>query len=347
MEEKIRRLLKELIEIPTPTGKERRLFPLLTRLLAQRGFQVKIYTRKEISSLVGKREGGDLLISTHIDTFASFSNGNFYVLKGKNILKGRGVIDAKGQLASLLVALELTSHPCQVVITSDEEKKGRGSEIVPVQAQGAIVLEPTDFQICVAEAGSVEVKIEVKGKSAHGSVPEEGENAIIKAWRIYEKIKEIPSLKVSHPYFPEGGWVNVGKITGGYEPMIVPPSCTMEMDIGFVPTVSPRKILEEIKSTLKGNRIRITDISYPFEISPQERVVKILSKVTEQVRKRKAILGGMRSWTDAENFFRKGIPTVVFGAGKLALAHTERERVKLKDLSQLAEILKGVIEEWQ
>ena len=343
-------VLRKLVEIPTPTGKEERLHKFLSSFLERTGFQVEV---QEIPNyrpnLVGRRGKGNLLFCTHIDTVPGFDHPQAYKLRleGENLI-GRGVVDPKGQIASLLVALEKTEAPCQVAFTSGEEEEALGSKFLQVEARQGIVLEPTELSLALTQAGAIDIEVKVEGKSAHGSVPHKGENAILKAFRIYQKLEKMGFLKLTHPHFPKGGWVNLGKIEGGKDIMVVPYRCHFEADIGIVPGVSVEKAIEEIKNVTAqdGVMVNFRDISPPIEIRSDLKVVKVLKESFRKVVGEEIQVKGMPSWTDAQYLFEKGIQCVVFGAGKLSRAHSNCELVSLRELELLSLILVRLLNTW-
>jgi len=350
LQRRILEILQTLVETPTPTGEEKRLFNFLFANLKKTGFNVEIQEEKgRFFNIVGKRKKSSLLICTHLDTFPVFSSSRLYTLRvEEGRAKARGVVDAKGQIASLLVALENTSAPCQVAFTSGEEEEALGSKFLKVRAEEGVVLEPTDFSLCLSQAGAVEIEVEVGGRSAHGSLPQEGENAILRAFEVYRKLEGLSFLRLRHPHFPEGGWVNLGRIEGGKDVMVVPDRCFFQADIGIIPGVDIKRAVDEIKKkvTESGAKVHFKDVSPPVEISPSLKVARLLKLSFKQVTGREPRIGGMPSWTDAENLFQKGIKCVVFGAGKLSSAHTECESVSLKDLEILSNILIHFLNLW-
>ncbi len=349
--ERILEILQRLIEIPTPTGEEEKLHEFLSSFLKRIGFQVEIQKIPgSFSNLVGRRGKSKLLLCTHIDTFPVFDHPEPYKLRieGENLI-GRGVVDPKGQIASLLVALENTRVPCQVALTSGEEKDALGSKFLKIEAKEGIVLEPTNLSLAISQAGAIEIEVEIEGKEAHGSVPWEGENAILKAFNIYQELEKMSFLKITHPHFPTGGWINLGKFEGGKDIMVVPCRCMFQADIGVVPGVDMQKAVDEVKNivTKAGGRIIFRDISHPFEIDPQLKVVELMKKSFKEVVKDEPVIGGMPSWTDAENLLQKGIPCIIFGAGKLSRAHSNHELVSLKELDILSRILIHFLNNWE
>jgi len=351
LQKRILEILRVLIETPTPTGKERRLYKFLSLILERAGFKIEVQkVPGSFSNLIARRGKSSLLMCTHIDTFPVFSHSDLYKLKmRKRDLTGRGVIDAKGQIASLLVALESTQAPCQIALTSGEEEEAIGSKFLEVQANEGVVLEPTNLSLCLFQAGAIEIEVNVRGKAAHGSLPREGENAILKAFGVYQALEKLSFLKLTHPYFPEGGWINLGKIKGGEDIMVVPDHCTFQADIGVLPGVNIDEAVREVKTVIakSGASVNFRDISPPVEIDPQLRVVRILRQSFKKVTGKEPEVEVMPSWTDAENLFQKGISCVVFGAGKLSLAHSDYESVSLDELGTLSLILINLLRLWE
>lgn len=235
---------------------------------------------------------------------------------------------------------------CIIVLVIDEENEGKGSEILEVEAEGAVVLEPTNLNIAIAEAGSIELEITTKGKATHSATPEKGDNAILKALEIYERIKNLPFLRQRHDLFPKS-WVNLGVIEGGCDVGMVPEKCKIQLDVVILPGVDVEEAIKQIKGlTEEGASLKILDISPPFSVEQSEKIVRTLSKAFKEVTQREPKFCGMRSWTDAQNLMAKGIPTIIFGAGDLAQAHSSHESISLKDLETMTKALARLIDTW-
>lgn len=114
---------------------------------------------------------------------------------------------------------------------------GRGSELlrVPLDSQGVVVLEPTNLKLGVAEAGSIGLEVSVSGRPVHGSMPWKGNSAIDLAFQQYQRLRNLSFTRHKHPLFDAGGWINLGRIDGGNDTMVVPSRCFMEMELGFSP----------------------------------------------------------------------------------------------------------------
>lgn len=349
MREKLKSILRWLVSIPSPSGEEATLAKEVKSFLENIGFTVRTQKVKPNSfNLIGERGESPLLLSTHLDTLPPYGHPHPFELKEENgRFIGRGVVDAKGQLSALLVALSQSKGACKVALTVDEEGEGKGSEVLEIEASEAIVLEPTDFAICLSEAGSLEYEIEVKGKATHSATPEKGENAILKAISLYQELSNLSFLQKRHPLFPPPV-VNLSSIQGGDFVTVVPSSCRIQVDIHILPNVDIEEARKEVEAFLKerGATFRLIDIALPYELAEPPSVSKYIEEFMRS-RGKKVVFGGMRSWTDSANFLKKGIKSVVFGAGDLSVAHSQNEWVREEDLLFLTELLIYVIDNYR
>lgn len=343
----IEKVLTELVELPSPSGEELKAQQLVAEKLSELNFQVEfqeIYPNRP--NLLARRGQGGPLIVTHIDTFPPLGHPAPYELKRQgDVVLGRGVLDAKGQIAAFLKALSLSQAPCQVAIAVDEEEKREGSKKLKLEAEMALVLEPTNLQIGVAEAGSIEAKIEVWGKEAHIDMPSEGVNAIHKAFDAFRQIKILPFMQVRHPLFGHP-WASITWVSGGKNLGVLPDSCEMLIEVAVLPNVSTAQAVSELEGLFVSQAAfhEILDISPPFEVKRGEAVVKKVFSAIRKVLEKKPSLVGFPSWSDAQSLVEKGIPTVIVGAGSLATAHTADEQVSLGDLEKLALVLVEFLE---
>lgn len=351
MREKLVHWVLELLRFPTVTGREELCAEYLAAELKKAGMAVREQPVLGAGAniLASRGEGGPWIV-THLDVYPPFDHPDpFQPRLDGDWIVGRGAVDTKGQIAALLAALHQTEEPVQVALVVDEEELGRGSEAleVPKGGTGAVVLEPTNLQIAIAEAGSVGLEVLVRGKPAHGTTPWAGESAIERAFFLYRRLLSAPFMSHRHPLFPKGAWVNLGRIEGGYDTMIVPPHCRMELDLGFAPGLSAEEVIRQTEEAMaEAERIFITDAWEPWETAEDAEVVRVLQRAYETAVGQRAQFTGMPSWTDAANIVRKGIPAVVFGAGDLAVAHTWHEAVRITELEALAQVLAALIRLW-
>lgn len=357
VEHQLRELVRILVETPTPTGSEKALFPFLTDYLQSLGFKTieqEVTERHpltppgEYKNLVAKRGESRILISGHLDTFPAYDHLQPYTLRedGDRLI-ARGVVDIKGQIAALLLAVSQTNAPCQIAFVCDEERGGTGSRSLKFDADFVVVLEPTDLKPVIAHAGAVEVTALFFGKSAHGSMPNWGDSALEKAIAFVDALKSHPLISDQrHPLFERAPLITLGRLEAGNEAMVVPNKALINLDIRVLPSYSSKRVADLVLdfSTKFKAEIKIDDVAEPVTLDENEEVVKILKSAAASVTGQEPSAIGYWSWTDAVNYIERNIPAVVFGAGHLGVAHSDEEWVKFSDLLTLAQILVELLE---
>ncbi len=306
-------LLKKLVEIESPSGREEKIREFVYNYLTDLGYDViegKYYLAVNKS---------DLIVATHLDTVnikRKFEFDGVYAY-------GTGVCDAKAGVCAMLEAAE-KGIDYTLAFFCDEEEGGKGSrDFVENWRYGkfAIVLEPTDLKIASKHYGSLECVLIVKGLEAHGATPEFGINAIEKA---FEFIREFKDFRIT-PL----------KIVGGSDEYVIPNSCELRFDIVFPPEIK----LEDIKKTVevvakKYGDLKIVDESEGYVSG---NVVKFLEEAIKSCGL-KVEHTVMKSWTDAMNL-KSRFDVVVWGAGELHLCHTKFERIKIEDIKKVRDVL--------
>ena len=344
MKERIKTLLAELVSIPSPTGSEEAIQSRIEALLRDAGFTTR---RQEVApsrfNLIARRGQSPLLLCTHVDTLPA---SDYALREEPPYLLGRGVVDAKGQIAALLAAVEGSSTPVSIALTVDEEDKGLGSRALelPPQVRYAVVLEPTGLRIAVAQVGAIEVEVTAHGREAHGACPAQGENAILRLVDLLKRIESAPSLQTRHPLF-EPPYVTPYWFRGGHpELYLIPAEAKARLDIKLVPPLEPDAVFRELKGMMPPwAELTLLDGDPPFTTPEDAEVVRMLRSACEEAMGTAPPLVGMPSWTDAEPLHHKGVETVIFGAGELHLSHTAGERVTLDELVKLARILQALL----
>lgn len=355
MEDKVIKELSRLVSIKSESGYEQEILAYLEARLKALGFptfrQEVVEDRYNLIWTHGLRP--KLLLSAHVDTVHDFGNAELYsprVEDGR--LYGRGSVDNKAGVAAIILALELAREKgvkttdIGVAFTVDEEQKGLGSKALPelLHAEGAVVLEPTELTVCAVETGSIEVRIEVSGTPAHGGDFESGENPIMRAISLVEKFKKMDFIQGFHPLIGKGGF-NIMEIKGGESALVVPDKCELFVDF----RVLPGQNMEEVEGELirlferEGVKTEFVEVDPPFELRVDEQTVRLIKRAYEKALGEPPKFGGMKSWTDAGNFVYGDIPSVVFGPGKLAVAHTPWENVEISEVVAATKVLYQLI----
>ena len=290
-----------------------------------------------------------------IDPFgATIENGRLY---------GRGACDIKGGMASMLHAFarlvrERPAGSARVVMacTVDEEHTFLGvQELVKGDLRGgvngpifAVAAEPTNLNIVHAHKGAVRWHLTTTGRSCHSSRPERGINAVYHMAALLGLIEryasELWTTKMHALLGP--ATISVGRIEGGTSVNTVPEHCRIEIDRRVLPGEAPDEMPRQLEDFLKRHapgHIAFQS-SAPFlscpALSPdgsealRERLGEAIDAVVG-----KHVVEPVPYGTDASTLAEAGIPSVVFGPGDIAQAHTCDEWVSLDEVEKAGEIL--------
>ena len=277
------------------------------------------------------------------------ADGTQFIPQRKNgRLHGRGACDTKGSVAAMLAALcELAnakSRPLETEIVFagliDEEHAQAGSRALvqnKFKADLAIVGEPTKLQVVTAHKGSLWLELATRGRAAHGATPHLGKNAIHEMARIVDVLETdyASQLKRQKHKLLGHGTVNVGKISGGTQPNIVPDSCVISIDRRTLPGETEISVRREITLLLKAKKLSATFFNtklapaLPLETNFKLPLVQSFLRAANQ---KKSL--GVDYFCDAAVLSAGRIPSVVFGPGDIAQAHTTDEWISLAELER-------------
>jgi acetylornithine deacetylase len=298
-----------------------------------------------------------LMLEAHQDTVptdrmtiapfaADISDGKLY---------GRGACDIKGGMAAMLACFArlVRERPagCGNVIMAcsvDEEHTMFGVRELArrgVRADFAVVAEPTLLNIVHAHKGVVRWFFSTAGRACHSSAPEQGINAIYRMGRLLPHIEQFAEkLRQGPPDALLGpATLSVGRIEGGTSVNTVPDFCRIEVDRRLLPGEEPRTALAQLQDALHASGIDFTVEPMGIEmpaLSPQgsEEIRQLLGAAIDAERGSHRV-HPVPYGTDAATLAAAGIPSVVFGPGDIARAHTRDEWVPLDEVEQAAQIL--------
>ena len=356
-EERARRELLRLVAIASESGREAGILAYLEARLEALGLAP--LWRQPVegagANLVwSPHPRPRLLLTAHADTVPTWGHPELERPRAEDgRVFGRGSADVKGGIAALLLALEAAAQdgrldraPLAVAFTVDEEEGGRGASALPhaVRAEAAVVLEPTDLAVCPAQAGFLEARVVVTGVTAHGSELEAGRNAIHEAAALMVAFRDLSFVRAAHPRVGLGGY-NVREVRGGRDALVIPDRCELRVDFRILPDQDPEAAAEELRTLAArhGATVAVTDSAPAFALGEDAPVVALMRAAYRAALGRPAPLAGMKSWTDAEELHAAGIPSVVFGPGRLAVAHTPGEHVEVRAVVDAARVLAAAI----
>ena len=263
-----------------------------------------------------------LLLHGHLDVVPGLPE-QFHPRAEGERLYGRGAFDMKGALAALMLALvdlrELHQRSVRVRLgvvpdEESEEESDRGADVLVSEGfvgDFAITGEPTDLHIGVAAKGVFAMRIIVDGRAAHGATPWLGENAILRAMKVFREIESLPFARQSSELFDRPS-INLGRIIGGDALNKVPDTCVIDVDVRYLPEQEPSQILSEV-SSIEGARVVSTFTRPPVVVDPESSFVRALCDAAAPFHPGEVRGIGRDGASDAVSFLRVGVPAVEFG----------------------------------
>jgi acetylornithine deacetylase/succinyl-diaminopimelate desuccinylase-like protein len=266
---------------------------------------------------------------------------------------GRGACDTKGSVAAMFTALLAVAQGRQRPLETeilfvgliDEEASQAGSRALAssgLKADLAIVGEPTCCRVITAHKGDLWLTLTTHGKAAHGACPQLGRNAVHRMARVVDYLETEYAGQLrrrSHPLLGSPT-INVGAIKGGTQPNIVPDRCQIKIDRRLIPGETEVTVRREIHALLRrhGLSAEIADSKgvpcVPLETDAGLPLVRQLMRAAGCRQP-----AGVHFFCDASILAASGIPSVVFGPGNLAQAHTSDEWVATAELDRATAIL--------
>src|SRR4028118_1116815 len=170
-----------------------------------------------------------------------------------------------------------------LVVPDEEWEHGgpTGAEILIGQGHVGDFLitgEPTDFHIGTQAKGVLDLRVTLRGKSAHGSQPWLGKNAALLAYEHYRRVLELPFATERSDLFPYPS-VNLARIIGGDVLNRVPDRCTYDLDIRYLPGQDPKEIARQIRSVDLPAEVEVLFGREPTYVSRANPYVKTLREV--------------------------------------------------------------------
>ncbi|MGC8687052.1 MAG: M20 family metallopeptidase [Thermoplasmata archaeon] len=357
-------LIKERSE--NPPGDESGVADVIKSRL-KRYMDLKEITKVEnrVNLIFGN--GSLMVFNGHMDTVPVGRNWthNPYGEISGNIIYGRGSSDMKGALASLIVAIEEIVDKgkrdllkrFKFAFVADEEQGGElGTKSIlgELKARYGLVMEGSVFngRICYRPGirGTLWLRIISRGKSAHGSDPDLGENAVMNLADLLIKLKSIKIDFRKHPYLPDPTMAVGTTFHGGEKVNVIPDYAEATLDIRTIPSMDiddlMKRIKNEIKLTGKNIDVEIIHQVHPVEIPLDSNVVVMVKKAVYDVTGKFPEPVGGKGSNDANYMISYNIETIVFGPGDFTLdnAHGSDEHISLERLITFKNIYRRIIE---
>ena len=241
------RFLMDMVRVPSFSGKEREVVQVIAAEMARSGFdEVRV---DGLGSVIGRIGSGPrvLAFDAHIDTVypgdpSLWTFDPFTPRLEDGQVWGRGTVDQEGGMASMVTAgriireLEL-NHAFTLLFTGtvmEEDCDGLCwtylLEEEKLRPELVVITEPTNLNLYRGHRGRMEMQVEVKGRSCHGSAPERGDNAIYKISRVALEIEQLHGRLKEDPFLGKGSVCVSQVFFIGPSQCAVPDSATLSLD---------------------------------------------------------------------------------------------------------------------
>jgi acetylornithine deacetylase len=396
-------LLRGLVRVPSVTGEEGAIAPVVEGAFRERGLAVDRWeaTPEEVApylehvgeqarywgrpNVVGLRSGvgggRSLLLNAHVDTVGAgdpeaWTHPPHSGAVEGDLLYGRGACDMKGGLVTHLIALDALRSAgvrllgdVKVAATVGEEDGGLGTVSAILRghtADAALITEPTDLALVVAQGGSVMFRITVQGRSTHAATRGAGVSAFAKFVPIHEALVELERERneaLSHPLYDHlenKVPVNIGVVRSGDWASTVPELLVAEGRFGLL----PGEELEDVKALVR-ERVLSTAGRDPWlrehpprvewfggqfaasEVPADAPVALALARAHKSVAGKEPAVEGVTWGADMRHFVHLGgMPCVMYGAGDVSHAHGPDERIGITDLLTASKTVARLLADW-
>lgn len=374
-EKDMTRFLRDLVKIPSESAEEEGVVKRIKEEMEKLGFdKVEI---DPMGNILGFMGDGDKIIAFdgHIDTvgLGEISNWTFDPYEGYETdteIGGRGTSDQEGGLVSavygakIMKDLSLIPDGYKILVTGtvqEEDCDGLCWQYIHnelnIKPEFVVITEPTDKGIYRGQRGRMEIRVEVKGVSCHGSAPERGDNAIYKMADIVTEIRDLND-RLHYDEFLGKGTVTVSQsFYNSPSRCAVADMAAVSLDRRLTDGETWESALEEVRAlpSVKKYGAEVTMYTYerpswtglvyptecyfPTWVIPEDHPATLAV-----VEAHKGMYGEPRvdKWTFSTNgvsiMGRYGIPCIGFGPGAEAQAHAPNEKTWKEDLVRCAAV---------
>ena len=350
-------------------GSEANVLPFLRDFFRRHGMETseqEVFPgRANLVAMLPGRTARRIVLEAHTDTVSirGMTIPPFDPVLSGGRLYGRGAVDDKAGLAAMMHALASIRAggivpECGVWLAAvvDEEFSYRGVVRLceGLEAEAAIVAEPTELRVVRASKGVLRLRIATRGRAAHSAKPHLGNNAVTHMARLVLAL-EAENLRLAAAPHPLLGpaTVSVGVIQGGVQVNSVPDACQIEIDRRLLPGERAGDVVAGFDALLQ--RLRAENPGFDAWIEKPPLLVDEALDTPEDapvVRCAQAVLAGMGGeagaagvpfGSDASKLSRAGIPTIVFGPGSIDQAHSVDEWVEIAQVERAARFYRDFV----
>ncbi len=339
-------LLGELVDIPSESRHEEQIAEAIVAAL---GDAEHLTVERDGNSIVARTEFGHsdrVVLAGHIDTVPEARNLPHYVdtVDGEERLVGLGSCDMKGGVAvALALAAQITAPTRDVtyVFYESEEIEERYNGLKRLaltrpdllQADFAVLLEPSDADLEAGCQGTLRAEIHLSGRRSHSARSWLGRNAIHAAADVLARLAAYQPSRVDIDGLEYREGLNAVRIAGGVAGNVIPDVCVVTVNYRFAPSMTPELAVRHVETIFEGFEVRVTDLAPGALPGINQPAARAFLEATGATPRPKF------GWTDVARFAELGVPAVNYGPGDPSLAHTREEYVPTAQVRSTFDVL--------
>ena len=335
-------LLEQLVNIESVSKNEQRIADAVEAALRPLGH---LEVSRHGNTVVARTSLGlpeRVVIAGHLDTVPV--NDNLPAVRDGDVLRGLGTCDMKGGVAVMLKLAAHVPSPNRDLTflfyeAEEIESEFNGLHLLSqsdpdlLQADFAILMEPSDAVIEAGCQGTLRVDVTTRGERAHSARSWMGVNAIHQAGAILDRLNAYEARKpvIDGLEYHEG--LNAVFINGGVAGNVLPDACTVQVNHRFAPDRSEAEAAAYVREFFAGFEVELTDTA-PGALPGLDRPAarEFIEAVGGEVNPK-------FGWTDVARFSALGVPAVNFGPGDPMLAHKQEEYVPVEQVLRCESVL--------
>ncbi|MFA7534671.1 MAG: M20/M25/M40 family metallo-hydrolase [Desulfuromonadales bacterium] len=352
--QRLRRLLLDLLQTYSPSGKEEDVQLLIEETFRDRGLAVERQPvadeRYNLRLTLGAGEPQFYLVG-HVDTVTAFDLEDFGPREEGDLIHGLGSADMKGGCAAMCEAFLALAElpraeqpPIGLLLVVGEEENGDGSAafLRHQRPRWVVIGEPTSLNPCFSHYGYLEAGFVTRGRRIHSSLPELGHNAVESMLRVLLHLGRDPLFNREN----SGIVYSIREMSSGRAGFVVPDRCESWIDLHLPPDMEPEKVMAAIRRRVAHAEDLISgldlDVDFAFaaqgyrlaaHTSPAQVLTDIYRRLSLPLRQEP-----FRSHSDGNLFFEAGVNPLILGPGSLEVAHTPDEQTSFAEVLAAAKI---------
>jgi len=333
-------IASQLIDIPSESHHEKDIADAVESALRPCGH---LRVRRFGNALIAEVGDPRVVIAGHLDTVPAA--GNLPHRREGDRLFGLGSVDMKGGLAVAAklahdvtdprVGVRFIFYDCEEVAAVHNGLARLATEDHGIlQADLAIVMEPSNARVEGGCQGTLRVEVAVPGVRAHSARSWQGTNAVHAATDVLARLATYQPREpiVDGLRYREG--LNAVGIRGGVAGNVIPDECIVTVNYRFAPDRSVIEAIDHVQEIFNGFDVTVVDEAPGARPGLDQPLVAGFIEAIGLPAEPKY------GWTDVARFAQAGTPALNFGPGDPTLAHTVDESVPVEQVTQVFDALR-------